>query len=70
MMPEILGAMDKETAGLLRTEYRKRGIDFYLDTKVTAVGKEGVTIGKDGKRHLSRPTKCWSVWAGKPVSAG
>lgn len=52
MMPEILGAMDKETGGMLRTEYRKRGIDFYLNTKVTAVSKEGVTIEKDGKTSL------------------
>lgn len=49
MMPEILGAMDKETSGMLRSEYLKRGVNFYLNTKVTAVSKEGVTIEKDGK---------------------
>ena len=26
MMPEILGAMDKETSAMLRTEYQKRGL--------------------------------------------
>ena len=69
MMPEILGAMDKETAGLLRTEYRKRGIDFYLDTKVTAVGKEGVTIGKDGKTSLVEADKVL-VSVGRKASLG
>lgn len=52
MMPEILGAMDKETAGMLRSEYLKRGVNFYLGTKVTAVSHEGVTVEKDGKASL------------------
>ena len=52
MMPEILGVMDKETSAMLRSEYAKRGISFYLNTKVTAVSKEGVTIEKDGKSSL------------------
>lgn len=52
MMPEILGAMDKETSAMLRAEYQKRGIRFDLNTRVTAVSKEGVTIEKDGKSSL------------------
>ena len=52
MMPEILGALDKETAGMLRSEYLKRGVNFYLGTKVTAVSHEGVTVEKDGKASL------------------
>ena len=52
MMPEILGAMDKETSGMLRAEYLKRGVNFYLNTKVTAVSQEGVTVEKDGKSSL------------------
>lgn len=57
MMPEILGAMDKETSGMLRSEYQKRGIRFYLNTKVTAVSKEGVTIEKNGKASLVEADK-------------
>lgn len=49
MMPEILGAMDKETSGMLRSEYTKRGVKFYLNTKVVEVKPEGVVIEKDGK---------------------
>lgn len=57
MMPEILGAMDKETSGMLRSEYLKRGVNFYLNAKVTAVSKEGVTIEKDGKASLIEAEK-------------
>lgn len=57
MMPEILGAMDKETSAMLRSEYQKRGVSFNLNTKVTAVSKEGVTIEKDGKSSLVKAAK-------------
>lgn len=57
MMPEILGAMDKETSAMLRSEYQKRGVNFNLNTKVTAVSKEGVTIEKDGKSSLVKADK-------------
>ena len=49
MMPEVLGAMDKETSGMLRTEYTKRGVSFYLDTKVVEVQPDRVVIEKGGK---------------------
>ncbi len=52
MMPEVLGAMDKETSGMLRAEYQKRGVKFHLNTKVVEVSPEGVTIEKDGKNSL------------------
>ena len=49
MMPEILGVMDKETSGMLRAEYAKRGVTFYLNTKVVEVNAHGVVIEKEGK---------------------
>lgn len=49
MMPEILGIMDKETSGMLRMEYAKRGVKFHLNTKVVEVKPEGVVIEKDGQ---------------------
>ena len=49
MMPEILGAMDKETSGMLRAEYAKRGVAFYLNTKVVEVSPHEVVIEKEGK---------------------
>ncbi len=57
MMPEILGAMDKETSAMLRTEYQKRGVDFQLNSKVTEVSPSGVTIEKAGKSVLIEAEK-------------
>lgn len=57
MMPEILGAMDKETSAMLRTEYQKRGINFQLNSKVTEVSPAGVTIEKAGKLSLIEADK-------------
>ena len=34
LLDEILGGLDKEIAALLRAEYKKRGVDFMLSTKV------------------------------------
>lgn len=46
MMDEILGGMDKELSALLRADYAKRGIEFLLSTKVTALSptNEGVRV--------------------------
>jgi len=44
MFDEILGGMDRELSGLLRQEYAKRGVNFLLQTRATAVSatnKEG-----------------------------
>lgn len=49
MMPEILGAMDKETSALLRADYTKRGVNFLLNTKVVGVSDKGVQVEKDGQ---------------------
>lgn len=52
MMPEILGAMDKETSAMLRADYAKRGIAFYLNTKVVEVSASGVVMEKDGAQEV------------------
>ncbi len=57
MMPEILGAMDKETSAMLRTDYAKRGIDFYMNAKVIEVSATDVTIEKDGKTQKIKAEK-------------
>lgn len=44
MLPEILGGMDSEMGALLRAEYTKLGVKFYLQHKVTSVASEGVTV--------------------------
>lgn len=57
MMPEILGAMDKETSAMLRADYTKKGINFYLNTKVTEVSNKGVTIEKEGQTSFVEADK-------------
>ena len=51
MMPEILGAMDKEASAMLRSEYAKKGVEFHLNTKVTEVNPKEVIVEKDGKTN-------------------
>ena len=49
MMPEILGTMDKELSRMLKSEYAKRGVDFYLETKVTEVNSHQVIMEKNDR---------------------
>ncbi|SEF51667.1 dihydrolipoyl dehydrogenase [Parabacteroides chinchillae] len=49
MLPEILGNMDKEASAMLRSEYNKKGIEFFLNTKVTEVSPGKITVEKDGQ---------------------
>ena len=41
--------MDKETSAMLRSEYKKKGVEFFLNTKVTEVSAEKVFVEKNGK---------------------
>ena len=52
MADEILGGMDKEISALLRTELSKRGIEFHLNTKVTAVQNHQIEIEKEGGKQI------------------
>lgn len=69
MMPEILGAMDKETSAMLRSVFQKRGINFYMNSKVTEVGKSGITIEKNGKQSVVEADRIL-VSAGRKANLG
>lgn len=49
MMPEIVGTMDKDASTMLRNEYAKKGVEFYLNTKVVEVTPQQVFVEKEGK---------------------
>ena len=49
MLPEILGGMDKETSKMLRADYAKKGVTFYLETKVVEVKSGQVVVEAKGK---------------------
>ena len=52
MMPEILGAMDKETSAMLRNEYTKKGVTFHLESKVISISENNVTVEKNGETQI------------------
>ncbi|MDP4188483.1 MAG: FAD-dependent oxidoreductase, partial [Bacteroidota bacterium] len=49
MMPEILPGIDSEMSVLLRQGYAKKGVSFYLGSKVTEIKGNEVFFEKDGK---------------------
>lgn len=70
MMPEILGAMDKETSKMLRAEYAKKGIVFYLDAKVIEVNSNQVIVEKNGKITTIETEKILVSVGRKPMTGG
>ena len=74
MMDEILGGMDKELSALLRAEYAKRGVHFFLSTKVVEVGntEEGIQVSyenAEGAGHVTAQKLLMSVGR-RPVTKG
>lgn len=69
MLPEILGAMDKELSGMLRAEYTKKGINFHLDTKVVEIRDKEVVIEKDGEQSTIPAAQILLSTGRRPVTA-
>ncbi len=70
MMPEILGAMDKETSAMLRTDYTKKGVTFRLNTKIVEVTKKGVVVEKDGKSETIEADRILVSVGRRPIVKG
>ncbi|MBF0649901.1 dihydrolipoyl dehydrogenase [Dysgonomonas sp. GY75] len=69
MLPEILGAMDKELSAMLRTDYTKKGIDFYLSTKVVEIKDGEVIIEKNGEQSSVEAAQILLSTGRRPVTA-
>ncbi len=69
MLPEILGAMDKETSAMLRVDYTKKGVRFLLGTKVTEVATGKVFVEKDGKQETVEAENILVSVGRRPVTA-
>ncbi len=69
MLPEILGAMDKETSAMLRADYTKKGVRFLLGTKVTEVATGKVFVEKDGKQETVEVEKILVSVGRRPITA-
>ncbi|WP_289007296.1 dihydrolipoyl dehydrogenase [uncultured Parabacteroides sp.] len=68
MLDKILGPMDKELSEMLQAEYAKRGIQFYLSHKVTAVHEGEVTVEKDGESFVIKGEKVLLSVGRRPVT--
>ncbi|HET6559767.1 MAG TPA: dihydrolipoyl dehydrogenase [Prolixibacteraceae bacterium] len=49
MLPEILTGVDEEIAAFARKEFEKRGVEYYLNAKVTRLNGKEVVFEKDGQ---------------------
>ncbi|MDR0799059.1 MAG: dihydrolipoyl dehydrogenase [Dysgonamonadaceae bacterium] len=70
MAGEILGAMDRELSEILRNELTKKGIEFHLNTKVTAIHPDGVEIEKNGEKQSLSANRILVSVGRKPTLAG
>lgn len=69
MLPEILGAMDKELSAMLRAEYAKKGIEFHLDTKVVEIRGDQIIIEKGGEQSSVLATQILLSTGRRPITA-
>lgn len=70
MLPEILGGLDLEISGLLRSHYTKKGVDFNLNAKVVKIDGNRVVFEKDGKTETVEGDKILMSVGRRPVTAG
>jgi dihydrolipoamide dehydrogenase len=57
MLPEILGGMDTEMSAMLRDMYAKKGIEFFLSSKVTKINGNEVCYEKEGQTAIAKGDK-------------
>ena len=70
MLDEILTGMDVEMSAMLRQMYAKKGIDFYLSSKVIKVDGQKVVFVKGGKEENISGEKILVSVGRKPVTQG
>ena len=73
MMDEILTGMDRELSAYLRQEYAKRGVQFYLESKVTSLmqNEEGIHVAyeKEDSTGVALSEKLLICVGRRPVMA-
>jgi dihydrolipoamide dehydrogenase len=70
MLPKIAGATDDDISKILMNNYAKKGVEFKLNTKVTAVGKDSVSYeNAEGKAEVKADKVLLSIGR-KPVTTG
>lgn len=70
MTGEILGTLDREIASMLRKEYMKRGVTFFLDARVTEIRGGKTVIETGGKEQVLEAGQILVSTGRRPVTAG
>lgn len=70
MMPEILPGVDEEISKMLREDYKKRGIEFFLNSKVTEIKGNEVVFENKGQISSLISDKLLLSVGRKPVTQG
>ncbi len=70
MLPEILNGVDSELAEIYRKEMEKKGISFYLNSKVVEVKGKEVVFEQDGKTQSVKGDDLLVSVGRKPVTTG
>lgn len=70
MLDEILGPTDREMSVLLRKEFEKKGIDFYLGSKVTEIKGKEVIFERNGQNESIVSEEILVSVGRKPVTEG
>jgi dihydrolipoamide dehydrogenase len=71
MMPEILPPVDAEIAAMLRTDYVKKGVDFFLSAKVTEIqNNKVILIDSEGNEKSIETEKILLCVGRKPSLEG
>jgi dihydrolipoamide dehydrogenase len=70
MLDEILGPTDREMSVLLRQDFTKKGIQFYLGSKVVGINGKEVIFERDGKTESITSEEILMSVGRKPVIDG
>jgi len=70
MLDKILGAMDQELSVMLQGIYSKRGVEFYLSSKVTHANGGTISFENDKGQHSLTADKVLLSVGRKPVIQG
>jgi dihydrolipoamide dehydrogenase len=75
LMPHLLPAEDEEISKEIERAYRKRGIDFLVETKVESLerlpdGVKATVVGKDGTKKVLEAEILLSAIGRKPMTEG
>lgn len=70
MLDEILGPTDKQFSAMLRQEFTKKGVDFYLSSRVVEIRGKEVIFERNGQKESVTGSEILISVGRKPVVSG